>query len=84
MQFHCCKPHKDHAAQHPFSVIKISAKLQQNEYEFDNVPMWVGFNSKFYTDQLPKQTVHYMQNLRQPTTSLGVIQETHEIDIEMC
>ena len=39
------------------------------------LPMWVGFNAKLTTDKLP-QEVHYMPNLRQPITSLDVINQT--------
>ena len=40
------------------------------------LPMWVGFNAKLTTDKLPRQEVHYMPNLRQPITSLDVINQT--------
>ena len=40
------------------------------------IPMWVGFNASKYQDNLPKQEVRYMPNLRHPITSLNVIQET--------
>ena len=43
----------------------------------DMLPMWVGFNASLSSsDALPKQEVRYMPNLKQPITSLDVIQET--------
>ena len=42
----------------------------------DAVPMWVGFNSLFYKDKLPKQEICYMPNLQEPITSLSVVRQT--------
>ena len=42
----------------------------------DTLPMWVGFNATFCKDNLPRQEVRYMPNLRQPITGLDVVQET--------
>ena len=39
-------------------------------------PMWVSFNSIFYKDDLPKQTIRYMPNLKEPITSLAVVRQT--------
>ena len=36
----------------------------------------MGFNSKYHKDRLPKQIVRYMQNMKQPITSLDAVQET--------
>ena len=41
-------------------------------------PMWVGFNSIFYKDNLPKQTIRYMPNMKEPITSLAVVRQTLE------
>ena len=38
--------------------------------------MWVGFNSKYHEDRIPKQIVRYMPNMIQPITSLDTVQET--------
>lgn len=42
----------------------------------EKLPMWVGFNALSYQDNLPKQEVRYLPNMRQPITSLDVIHET--------
>ena len=42
----------------------------------DAVPMWIGFNSMFYKDKLPKQKIRYMPNLKEPITSLSVVRQT--------
>ena len=42
----------------------------------ENIPMWVGFNAKYYVDNLPKQVVLYMPSMKHPITSLSVVQET--------
>ena len=47
--------------------------------ELENIPMWAGFNARYYTDHLPKQVVHYMPNLKQPPTSMDVVVETLRI-----
>ena len=45
-------------------------------FETDVHPMWVGFNAIFYKDELPKQEVRYMPNLKEPITSLSVVRKT--------
>jgi len=47
------------------------------------LPMWIGFNAKLTTDNLPRQEIRYMPNLRQPITSLDVIHQTL-ITTQMC
>lgn len=50
--------------------------MMSHALDVGKIPMWVGFNASRYQDNLPKQEVRYMPNLRQPITSLDVIQET--------
>ena len=40
------------------------------------IPMWRGWNSLVHEDELPKQTIGYMENIDLPPTQLDVIQET--------
>lgn len=44
--------------------------------ETDVLPMWVGFNAIFYKDELPKQEVRYMPNLKEPISSSSVVRQT--------
>jgi len=41
-----------------------------------NIPMWSGFNSLIYNDNIPKQAVLYMPNINQSPTSTAVVAET--------
>ena len=51
--------------------------MMSHTFGRDELPMWVGFNAKLTADdKLPRQEVHYMPNLRQPITSLDVINQT--------
>ena len=50
--------------------------LMHHALQIENIPMWVGFNSKFYVDNLPKQVVLYMGNIQEPITALAVVRET--------
>lgn len=50
--------------------------MMSHALDADAVPMWVGFNSLFYKDKLPKQEVRYMPNLKEPITSLSVVRHT--------
>ena len=43
---------------------------------FNDTPMWRGWNSQFAVDSLPKQTVHYMENIQLPPTRLDVVKDT--------
>lgn len=52
------------------------AWLMAHALDVENVPMWIGFMSKYYVDKLPQQVVRYLPNMRQPITGLDVIQET--------
>jgi len=45
--------------------------MMSHAFETDVLPMWVGFNVSFYKDELPKQQVRYMPNLKEPITSLS-------------
>ena len=36
----------------------------------EEVPMWIGFNAMINRDELPRQKVSYMPNLKEPITSL--------------
>ena len=42
----------------------------------ETIPMWEGFNSKISSDNLPRQEVRYMPNLKEPITSLSVVERT--------
>lgn len=50
--------------------------LMNHALQGDNIPMWVGFNANICTDNLPKQEVRYMTNLKEPITSLSVVRNT--------
>lgn len=52
--------------------------MMSHALETDVLPMRVGFNARFYKDSLPRQEVHYMQNLNEPITSLAVLRHTLE------
>lgn len=63
--------------------VSVSAKYQDLLWMMSHAvgtalhPMWIGFNAGLSsTDRLPKQEVRYMPNLKQPITSLDVVQET--------
>ena len=51
--------------------------MMSHAFGGDELPMWVGLNAKLTADdKLPRQEVYYMPNLRQPITSLDVINQT--------
>ena len=50
--------------------------MMSHALDADAVLMWVGFNSLFYKDKLPKQEARYMPNLKEPITSLSVVRQT--------
>lgn len=64
-----------------FSLPDVTTRMRHLDYvwmmshflETNVLPMWVGFNARFYKDRLPKQEVCYMPNLKEPITSLAVV-----------
>ena len=50
-----------------------------NALSLENIQMWDGLNSWSYVDNLPKQIVMYMLNMKQAPTSLDVVAETLRI-----
>ena len=50
--------------------------MMSHVFAEQKVPMWVGFMSQYYVDNLPRQAVHYLPNMNQLITRLDVIQET--------
>jgi len=50
--------------------------MMSHTFETDVLPMWVGFNARFYKDELPKQEVRYIPNLKEPIASLSVVRQT--------
>ena len=47
-------------------------------YQFNDTPMWVGWNSTVTVDSLPQQHVAYMENLSLPPTRLDVVTHTQD------
>ena len=50
--------------------------MMKHTLQAENIPMWVGFNAKYYVDSLPKQVVLHMPSMKHPITSLSVVQDT--------
>ena len=46
---------------------------------YDDTPMWIGWNSRVTVDNLPQQSIGYMDNLSLPPTRLDVVAETMRI-----
>ena len=62
----------------------INLKRQDNLWMMstvfhENTPMWIGWNSRLTEDDLPQQTIGYMDNLNLPPTRLDVVAETMKI-----
>ena len=50
--------------------------MMGNSLDVGLIRIWAGINAGKYQDNLPKQEIQYINNLRYPTTSHDVIQKT--------
>ena len=58
---------------------KLDNAWVASTYISNKTPMWVGWNSRLTTDELPMQNVCYMENICLPPTRRDVVVKTMEV-----